>query len=484
MRWRKRIGMTAACAAISAAAATGPSEADQPAGDARDPDTRHVDEAAPVSDGRTAPEPPQPAALAAAPAAERESMERLLASADWPRRALAALRLERFACDESRTMLTGMIRDPAWQVQAFAVRALARRRVPQGEDWFTAVAEPRVARAALRHRYALDPLLVGRGARKLFKSGDVRQMLLGVELALASDSAPLASEAIELFQTVILRMNRGEAGAMSARLADFTAARGLTSPFDWQRWLRQQGRSLTLRPAFALPEGDEPIKPAPIAAMTPERFADLEGYVTSLEHKPIDLALVLDCTGSMSGELSAVQGGIDDLMLFVRDVVGSLRVAVVAYRDRHEEFEVEHADFTDNLEEARRRLWVLTADGGGDRPEAVHPALERAYTGLHWDLSRSMVLILAGDAPPHVGYGRPCAQLAERAARSGVTTHTIQADDKPVEHYEAIATAGGGRCVNLRDDASLVAEITGLALGDRFNPELQAMFAAYLELCR
>ena len=60
----------------------------------------------------------------------------------------------------------------------------------------------------------------------------------------------------------------------------------------------------------------------------------------------------------------------------------------------------------------------------------------------------------------------------------------IQADGKDVKHFPQIAEAGGGRCVNLKDGDSLIAEITGLTLGDRFQAELGEFFDTYLELCR
>jgi Mg-chelatase subunit ChlD len=188
----------------------------------------------------------------------------------------------------------------------------------------------------------------------------------------------------------------------------------------------------------------------------------------------------------MSGELAEAQGGIDDLMLFAGDVVNSMRVALVAYRDRRDRFETKAWDFTDDIDLARRRLWSLTADGGGDSPEAVYPALRTAYGRLDWMPQHTKVLVLVGDGPPHVGRGLQCAQMAEWAAAEGVTTHTIQADTRGVKHFPQIAEAGGGRCVSLsgRGGDPLIIEIAGLTFGGRFEDALRDFFVAYLELCR
>ncbi|MHC4141038.1 MAG: vWA domain-containing protein [Planctomycetota bacterium] len=196
--------------------------------------------------------------------------------------------------------------------------------------------------------------------------------------------------------------------------------------------------------------------------------------------------ICLDCTASMSGELSEAQGGIDDLMFFAGDVVSSLRVALVAYRDRRDEFETKAWDFTDDIDLARRRLWTLTADGGGDSPEAVYPALRTAYGKLDWMPRHTKVLVLVGDGPPHVGRGMQCAHMAGWAAGQGVTTHVIEADTRGVKHFPEIAAAGGGRCVSLsnRGGDSLIIEIAGLTFGERFEDALREFFRTYLELCR
>ena len=186
----------------------------------------------------------------------------------------------------------------------------------------------------------------------------------------------------------------------------------------------------------------------------------------------------------MSGEIAAAQGGIDDLMLFVGDVVSTLRMGIVAYRDRRDKFETRAWDFTTSIDEARARLWQLEADGGGDRRESVYEAMQRAYTGLTWMKDHTKVMILIGDAPPHVGRGAGCIDLAGRAAQVLVTTHVIQCEGEDVQHFAEIAEAGGGTCVSLEDDDLLIPEIAGLTIGGVFEDEFREFFDMYLWLCR
>jgi Mg-chelatase subunit ChlD len=397
------------------------------------------------------------------------------------------MRLERYECVESRRMLEELRTDDAWQVRAYAVRSLGRQRLPVDGATFDAEEEPRVLRTALRYGYEMDTERLGRGVRFLARSKDLEDMMLAVELGIASGDPELAELATETARKVILRMGRSDAGSLSPRLAAVTGQWNLRRHYRWHHWLRRSGRRFTVYPGLSVAAAtDAPIEPGVLARLDPERFAALESYIDNLSRRSVDLVICLDCTASMSGELAEAQGGVDDLMLFASDVVSLMRVALVAYRDRRDQFETKAWDFTDDIELARRRLWSLTAAGGGDSPEAVYPALRIAYGQLDWMPRHTKVLVLVGDAPPHVGRGVQCVKMADLAHGAGVTTHVIEADTRGVKHFPQIADAGGGRCVALADRGgdSLIIEIAGLTFGERFEDALREFFRTYLELCR
>lgn len=424
------------------------------------------------------------------------------------------MRLEAYGPDAATPMLEARLRDPAWQVRAFATAVAARIQAPID---LAAVLEreehPRVVRTLLRCRGTFPPERLERGVETLLASRSESDRLLGVELALASGKAALLESAEETFVSVVLRSNAAEIGALSPRLAAISAAPDLRRDHRWRAWLRSNRGKLGLHAAPLVPPPGDAVAwsgfaPNAIAALDPREFLGLVEYVRDLSARRLDLAIAIDCTASMSGELAEVQGGLDDLMLFARDVTAGARIGVVAYRDRRDRFETIAQDFTPSLDAARTWLWRLTAEGGGDRPEAVHPALRRLYTELSWDRDRTGVAILVGDAPPHPGWGAACISLAARAAAAGVVTHVISAAEPseadaetdpdepaatprprrgrngPPEHFPEIASAGSGRLVELADGDSLVAEIVGLTLGDRFDEAMRGFFEAYLSVCR
>jgi hypothetical protein len=441
----------------------------------------------PASQPQTRTSPEIRPALAQATTTEKQTLERLLASDAWPKRAFAALRLERYGCDASRDILLRLLKDKAWQARAFAVRTLARRRIKPSEasDWFADESEPRVLRAALRHRYVIDLTRIERGVRVLTRSSDLDGRMLAVELGVFASNADMLKLATSTAKQIILKMNRGEAGVLSSRLAVVTGEQGLRRAQQWQSWLMKTGRQFEVRPTYDIAEGDQPIPLSGLAQLDSEAFCNMEDYIVKLGEKEVDLAIVLDCTASMSGEIASAQAGIDEMMLFVGDMVSSLRVGVVAYRDRRDEFETKLFEFTSDIAAARQQIWTLAAEGGGDSPEAVFPALKAALLQLSWRPVSSKVLVVVGDAPPHIGLGGQCVNMIENARNQfQLTAHVIQAEGKEVKFFPEIAKAGGGRCVSLEDDDTLMAEITGLALGDRFQDEFREFFRVYLDLCR
>ncbi len=471
--------------------------------------------------------------LADAPAGEQSTIRGLLGSEAWPRRVIAVLRLQRFDCPESALLLADVRNDRHPAVRGFAWLALGHRRVPAGSDWLAHEDDPRVIRTALRAGYDIDADRLSRGVAALSKSSDLDDKLLAAELALLADDEDLHDLARNLVQTVVLRMSDEEGGAFSPRLARITDGEDLRRAYKWRSWWKRNRRpalhDARVLPAVTAHTDPDRTQPTPspedewseVAKMPLADFTRLADHLERLAHQPLDLAIVIDCTASMSGEIADAQGGIDDLMRFVGDVSGGIRVGVVGYRDRREKFETVGWDFTPSIDDARTNLWRLSAEGGGDKPELVDEGLELAITKFHWNQAHRGVLVLVGDAPPHPGRGAACVTLAEHARRHGVTTHVIGCDpsiaddDDPeaeVDSIEAepdqvgpdgirgagrrsfrrdrasigffpeIAAAGGGRVVNLARDERLVPEIAGLIVGTEFEAPMVEFFEVYMTL--
>lgn len=117
----------------------------------------------------------------------------------------------------------------------------------------------------------------------------------------------------------------------------------------------------------------------------------------------LDLALIIDTTGSMGDELEYLKSDIDDIVARLRQTFHNVdqRFALIVYRDQGDQYVSRTFDFTRSLDDLRSELSRQHAAGGGDHPEAVHVALQQA-AGLDWRRGNvARVAFLVGDAPPH-----------------------------------------------------------------------------------
>jgi len=146
--------------------------------------------------------------------------------------------------------------------------------------------------------------------------------------------------------------------------------------------------------------------------------------------RTIDLAFVLDTTGSMSEEIDAVKSTIRAVADKLSSDQTSVRIGLVEYKDRGDENVTRTFPFSSNLVEFSTSVDGLVASGGGDTPEDMHSGLNAALDKLEWrkDAVARLVVVIA-DAPPHLDYQdqQDYADVARRAASRGIKLYTVSA---------------------------------------------------------
>ncbi len=191
----------------------------------------------------------------------------------------------------------------------------------------------------------------------------------------------------------------------------------------------------------------------------------------------LDLALVLDTTGSMGVHLAQLRRHLRELSGELREHVDDLRCAVVAFKGHGGEdaYVTRELPFTRRLDRLRRFLEdPHTAAGRGGGAEAVECAL-RVAGGLSWRPRARKALLLVGDrAPLRTGrcpHGVDWRDEVELLAASGVALHAVCVGDdvqaRRVFEYAAARTGGAFLPrVHVRDVASAVASICHREAGD------------------
>jgi uncharacterized protein YegL len=144
----------------------------------------------------------------------------------------------------------------------------------------------------------------------------------------------------------------------------------------------------------------------------------------------IDVAFALDTTGSMADEIEVVKEKIVEMARKIADgdPRPDVRFGVVAYRDRGDLYVTRAFAFSREIADVQKTLSGLTADGGGDEPEAVAEGLDSAVHELSWDFSRdtARMIFLIGDAGPHeYPDGKDWRKVASEAAEKGITISAI-----------------------------------------------------------
>ncbi|MFO0550456.1 MAG: vWA domain-containing protein [Polyangiaceae bacterium] len=163
----------------------------------------------------------------------------------------------------------------------------------------------------------------------------------------------------------------------------------------------------------------------------------------------VDVAFVLDTTGSMSEEIQAVKDTLKEVVAKL-DGKAKVRVGLVEYKDRGDEFITKPYAFTSDLSGFSKRIDDLYASGGGDMPEDVEAGLNAALHDLEWSSeSVARLAFLIADAPPHLDYSNSVsyASSAQRAAKRGIKVFTVSAsgmDALGQAVFRQVAQATGG----------------------------------------
>lgn len=137
----------------------------------------------------------------------------------------------------------------------------------------------------------------------------------------------------------------------------------------------------------------------------------------------VDIAFVVDATGSMGDEIEFLKLELEDVIRNTMDNYKSLslRAASVFYRDKGDAYLTRNVPFNDDLLKTINFIKLQSAGGGGDTPEAVDDALTTALDSLQWNpKARTRIMFLILDAPPHNEAKERIRLLIQKAAAIGV----------------------------------------------------------------
>ncbi|PPQ45107.1 vWA domain-containing protein [Rhodopseudomonas palustris] len=191
-------------------------------------------------------------------------------------------------------------------------------------------------------------------------------------------------------------------------------------------------------------------------------------FATAAHARPsVEVAFVLDTTGSMSGLIEGAKRKIWSIATAILDdnPDADIRMGLVAYRDIGDDYVVRSVDLTTDIQDLYGQLLQLQARGGGDWPESVNEALDTAINKLHWrqggDTRR--IVFLVGDAPPHMDYAQDTKypETLAVARQKDIIVNAVQAGDArdTARVWHEIADGGRGRYIPIPQDGGQIVVI-------------------------
>jgi Mg-chelatase subunit ChlD len=182
----------------------------------------------------------------------------------------------------------------------------------------------------------------------------------------------------------------------------------------------------------------------------------------------VEVVFVLDTTGSMGG---LIQGAKDKIWSIANKIVAgkprpSVKMGLVAYRDKGDEYVTKVFDLTDNIDQVYTDLTGFKATGGGDTPEHVNKALQDAVEKMSWSKDKGVlkIIYLVGDSPPHNEYSDTPTydKLAKAAIEKGIYVNTVLCgtNQDTAKVWQEIARLSEGQYVAIAQEGGVVAVST------------------------
>lgn len=199
-----------------------------------------------------------------------------------------------------------------------------------------------------------------------------------------------------------------------------------------------------------------PLPPVEPPVIEPVQPSDNKG-------KTLEMVFVLDTTGSMGGLLEGAKQKIWSIVneVMQKESKPSVRVGLVAYRDRGDDYETQVLSITEDLDKVYSKLMELQAGGGGDHPENVQKALAEAVKNAGWSKQRgglAQIIFLVGDAPPQSYQNEPdVIATTDLALKQNMIVNTIQcgSHSETTRVWNQIASRGQGKYFAIAQDGGV-----------------------------
>jgi Mg-chelatase subunit ChlD len=199
-----------------------------------------------------------------------------------------------------------------------------------------------------------------------------------------------------------------------------------------------------------------------LSGVSGKSWESLQKFRPKRSHGKLQLALVIDTTGSMGDELSYIQAELRSIVASVQRDWPSVEkeLAVIVYRDDGDDYVTRGITFTSDINAIQQFLDRQEAGGGGDYPEAVHVALQETVSRLDWssDADTARMIFFVADAPAHDEQMSATFAAVRDFSEKGISIYPVAASgvmDVAEAMMRGAAVMTGGNYIFLTDDSGV-----------------------------
>lgn len=192
----------------------------------------------------------------------------------------------------------------------------------------------------------------------------------------------------------------------------------------------------------------------------------------------IDIAFVIDSTGSMKDNVRALKTKVNDIMKQTQKGASSYRFALVDYKD-HPKFDFQNylartdVDFTSDESTLEKGLDSLTYEGGnlGNTNASVYSGVMQAVN-MKWRNGVKKIVVVIGDAPPRdpePGTGYTAASVTKAAYDvDPVSVYGIDTGQLNSTSFQTLVTSSTGTTANA-SSPDQVSDLVNKAISSELN---------------
>ena len=205
-----------------------------------------------------------------------------------------------------------------------------------------------------------------------------------------------------------------------------------------------------------------------------------DGMIQQLRRDGLDIVIVFDSTSSMGGEIDEVKRQIERIGDALTKMIPKTRIGICTYRDEagSDGYDVKGLPLTGDIVEVKKYLAGISANGGGDIPEAVEKGLGWSVENNDFRQSARKVILLFGDAPPHDVDVDTAIGIASNfhVRQKGIVSTVTCRKETPLDEFASIAQAGGGEAFLTSDERQIMTQLMILVFGSRYRDRVLESF--------